>query len=101
MSAPATRSSGRLCREGDENAELELRAGSRGARELPRLQSDADRILQQPTDADRKRALPDSVRKWLNGTSFEQCWIGKVSGQSGGWGWRVRALAASRFRPRH
>ena len=84
MSAPATRSSGRLYREGDENVELQLGASSRGARELPQLQSDADRILQQPTDADRKRALHDSVKKWQRGAAFEQCWIGKVSRQSGG-----------------
>jgi len=83
MSAPATRSSGRLCRDGDENVELELVAGSRGVRELQRLNSDADRILQQPTDADRKRALHDSVRKWHSGAAFQQCWIGKVSEQSG------------------
>ena len=63
MSAPAARSSGRLCREGNEDVELQLMAGSRGARELPRMQSDADRILQQRTDADRKRAVHDSVRK--------------------------------------
>ena len=55
MSAPATRSSGRLCREGDGNVELQLMAGSRGVRELPRLQNDADRILQQRTDADQTR----------------------------------------------
>lgn len=86
MSAPVTRSSGRLGHEGNEDAEPEHHkgAGSRGRKEAQRLQNDVDRILQQPTNADRKRTLHNSVRKWQNGAAFEQCWIGKVSERTGG-----------------
>jgi hypothetical protein len=80
MSAPATRSSSRLSRDANENVGSERRVGpgSRGWNEAQRLQNDAHRIFQQPTEADRKRALHDSVRKWQDGAAFEQCWIGKV-----------------------
>jgi len=65
------------------DTEIELRDACNNAMQTTaRLHNDDDRIVLQWTDADRKRAMHDGVRKGINGAaSFEQNWIGKLREQ--------------------